>query len=237
MNNEQICNCTAECQGMHLCEIGTWVQPDKAYAQNCAEKALVRLGDWMLQTPRSTREVVAEIFRQTSFVDDPGKIDLFIGFWDAMCALGLEPSSPNILEAVWTSSQFRSDDSRQDEGNSHELKLIPVYSQSGISTISKPRNFQRVLEFMVMLSDETLQNFRLKTSEIADLMFPGASKEALDSWLIQAIDDCLYRIGFTPESSTEEDKTGVFDDPCWWCDGDPMEMLHFNLWHGHVTQL
>jgi hypothetical protein len=236
MNNDKTCNCTIECIGMHLCEIGTWVQPDKAMALSCAENALMLLGDWLFQEPRSTTEVVAEIFKHTSFVDDPCKIDLFIGFWEAMCTLGLEPSSQDILKAVWTPWQHSIDNCRKNEGDSHEPKVMPVVSQPGVSVSSKPRNFQRVLEFMVALSAEMLINRDLKTSKIADLMFPRASEEALDGWLIHAIDDCLCRIGFTPESSTEEDKTGIFDDPYWWCDGDPKEMLHFNLWCGDDTR-
>ena len=144
MGTEQLCDCTKECPGRHLCEIGTWVRPEKPVAFGCASEALDRLGEWLYMKPRSTHKVVAAIFKQTSFVDDPGKIDLFSEFWNAMCALGFEPSTDNILRALWLPSLYGNETLAIPGLDNVKTEQLPIICRPGVSVTSKPHNFQRI---------------------------------------------------------------------------------------------
>lgn len=232
MDNGPLCDCTHECIGRHLCEIGTWMKPEPLMVQEQAREALTGLGDWLYSEPRMTTEIVSAIFSHFQFEESPRAVDLFADFYNALLVHGFTPSSDDILKAVWVPpccADFQSREEAQESSKNVHPTLIRLLS---VAPLCKPANFQRVLEFMVAINSEFLLGKDLRTSEIADMMFPGASKEVLDAWLTQAIDDCLCRVGFTPEGRLGDDKAGVFDDPYWWCDGDPKEMLRFNLWSG-----
>jgi len=235
MTKTQLCECTINCPGRQHCEIGTWVQPDPAAALAQALTGLQPLKDWLHIEPHTTKEIVAAIFGSTPFSEDPCKVDLFSAFSRALEALGFQSVGGNAPDSTWR--QIGDDPSAKE---SIKGPAITTLGEIAICMVSLPLSqmpfgFQRVLEFMVLMNADWLIQGGRKTSEITKAFFPAASAEVLDSWLIQALDDCLYRIGYSPIGTAEPGEAGVNDDPQWFCDGDSRDFLKHNLWRGEAS--
>ena len=233
MNDAHLCDCTVHCPGRQHCEIGTWVEPDPIHALALANEALQDLGEWLYAEPHTTREIVAAIFRSTPFAENPSKIDLFSEFFRSLEGLGFQSTNGVDSSAIWSrnSNELDGEGSRKSpsEINPHGDYLIWMGNRL---PFEMPFGFQRVLEFLVLMNYKFPMTGDHRTSEIAEAFFPGVTKEILDAWLIEALDDCLYRVGYAPGTPDGDDKAGVFDDPAWSCDGDAHNFLKHNLWRG-----
>jgi len=234
MNDTQHCDCTIICPGRQHCEIGTWVQPDPAAALAQALTAFQPLIDWLHSESHTTKEIVAAIFKSTPFAEDPCKIDLFSAFSRALEALGFQSEGGNAPDSTWR--RIGDDPSGKESikaSASITLGEIAIRMVS-LPPTQMPFGFQRVLEFMALMNADWLIKGGWKTSEIAEGFFPAASAKVMESWLIQALDGCLFRIGFSPIGKEESGEAGVNDDPQWFCDGDSWEFLKHNLWCGEA---
>ena len=232
-DQQQLCDSTNHCIGRQFCELGTWVQPQRDIALLQARQALLNLGEWLPTGPHSAHEILAAIFESIQFADDPSKIDLLWCFFDALPDLGYKPGKGQGFDRIWSINE--SDLQIEAPRNWHiwntEPHGIPV-KLKGVNSASKPPQFGRIMELMVFVNYPWLRYGYNKTSDVIKMLFPGASKIAIASWLTQEMDDTLFRVGYSPVSSNEDDKAGVFDDPEWFCDGDPKDALQHNLWHG-----
>jgi hypothetical protein len=189
---------------------------------------------WLRERPCTTHEIVAALFKFYPFARNPEKVDLFFVFSKMMNESGFKASGRTLRSAIWHPM------GKLGEGNaSGPSTCNPSYQpvavrQWGTLPVCQPKGFQRLLEFMVFINEELTYPGYFRTVEIAKLLFPDADQQVMDTWLIKAIHDCMYRIGFTPVGTRigEDERCGVFDDPEWFCDGDPKETLWFNLWEG-----
>lgn len=232
MSEKQLCECTITCLGRHACELGTWVMPSVEAVKDRTKDALQYLGECFWEEAHTQREIVAALFESIPLIDDPGGIDLFASFYEAMSELGFSSSHNPSHNPIWFKDEIALSNKRLfmallDEDPYGEPILL-----KNVTCTSKPKNFDRVLEFMAVLNFHWIGGKYSSTSEIAKLFFPGIGGKVLESWMTEAIDNTLYRIGYSPCSNNGRDKAGVYDDPVWFCDGDERYVLCHNLWRG-----
>ena len=234
IKDQQLCDCTVDCSGRQSCELGTWVRPDDEKAQLEAREALINLGIWLYDEPRTTREIVVALFESISFADDPNELDLFVGFSQSIEGLGYRSTDGIALYGIWYRDNIALANKKLSLASLKEHPSGKPIKLKNVVCPCMPSNFSRVIEFMAVLNSEWLASGCFHTSQIAEMFFPGASQEAIDSWLTEALDNSLFRIGYSPVSP-EGDDAGVFDDPIWFCDGDSRTSLKHNLWRGEVV--
>jgi len=234
MNKTDLCECTIECPGRQFCEIGTWTRPDRSTASSNALDALQSLGPWLHAGPHTSREISSAILNSIPFGDLPDRVDMLFELSSALTMLGYKSTGDPLVEAIWTriGCDPHLDNSSADATGKASIGK-PLCLRI-IESANAPKNFQRVLEFMALLNSPFLQGMSLQTSEIMAMFFPDASSEAVDTWLLQALDDCLFRIGYTPYVNDRESNASVSDNPYWFCDGDPNDSLKHNLWRGEA---
>lgn len=232
MNNVRTCNCTLECIGRQPCEIGSWVAPEREPSLAQARDAIRSLGSWLPSAPRTMHEITAAIFRSICFEEAAKQVDLFWALPDALRELGFEPGKDHGIETLWS---MKGSDLHDESSRLSVPWQKPTYTPvclGGTGTATKPKQFDRVIEFMAAFNLPFLISALHRTSEIARMWFPAASQEVLNSWLIPAMGESLYRIGYTPIRGSGGDNAEVVDDPEWFCDGDPKDALRHNLWNG-----
>jgi hypothetical protein len=99
------------------------------------------------------------------------------------------------------------------------IEIQPVPLEMPLN-IAKPARVRAVLERQVFLNQRWIAFEYRRTSEISMGMFPSATKEVLDHWLLHEMDGVLFGAGFSPIPNGDSEAAGVKDDPIWFCDGD-----------------
>jgi hypothetical protein len=236
IKEELMCDCTFDCPGISTCEIGTWTKPDLMTACKEAMVAILALGNWAFRHPRSTREMINAILDSEKIVHHPKKIDYLYGFAHAMEELGFVRLGKFLDSTIWHPYEPADGDRLPGMDEDDSSKVPIVVRQNGSLPVSKPQGIQRVLEFMVFMNAGILNLRHMRTSAVAAMLFPDSDEQVLRNWLIQALDECLYRVGYSPSFDEGIDVADPFGDAEWFCDGDPRDALHFNLWAGEVVK-
>ncbi len=153
-----------------------------------------------------------------------------------MKELGFKASGDTPKSSLWNPSDRDIDEALPGNSVANHQTNSAVVSQKGLLPAVKPKGVQRVLEFLVYMNAESLNRHCMRTSEIAAMLFPDVDKQVMEGWVIRALDECLYRIGYSPVYDDGTDEADPLSDPEWFCDGDPKDALFFNLWKGLANQ-